>query len=312
MQPEPGRFRARLYTVLVLLFWSCLVHAELAGECNCRYAQPLAQEETSLDYADAVLWKISRDGYQPSYIFGTIHVSDPKITTLPPVVREKLDNASVFVMEALPDFKEMEKFSDMMFFNDGTTLKDFLDEDLLNRTNTILGQYDYSPESVLLMKPWAAFLIMNYPAEEGTPLDLQLLEIARQNGAELHGLETLTEQADVFSNFDLKTQVRFLLDTICNYDILNSDFEVMKSLYLKRDLNALYSYSNKYTFSQEKIYRDLVKKILTDRNRIMVDRLQPVLAKGNVFIAIGALHLPGSDGVLSLLAGQGYRITAVY
>ena len=199
-----------------------------------------------------------------------------------------------------------------MFFNDGTTLKDFLDEDLLNRTNTILGQYDYSPESVLLMKPWAAFLIMNYPAEEGTPLDLQLLEIARQNGAELHGLETLTEQADVFSNFDLKTQVRFLLDTICNYDILNNDFEVMKSLYLKRDLNALYSYSNKYTFSQEKIYRDLVKKILTDRNRIMVDRLQPVLAKGNVFIAIGALHLPGSDGVLSLLAGQGYRITAVY
>ena len=227
-------------------------------------------------------------------------------------MREKLDSTSVFVMEALPDSEEVERFSNRMFFNDGTTLRDFLDDDLLKLTNSIMGHYNYSPEAVILMKPWAAFLIMNYPAEEGIPLDLKLLKIARNNGAKLHGLETLTEQAEIFSNFNLKTQVRFLLDTICNYDILNNDFEIMKSLYLKRDLNALYSYSNKYTFSQEKIYKDLVKKILTDRNRIMADRMQSILAKGDAFIAIGALHLPGTDGVLSLLAGRGYRVTAVY
>lgn len=312
MQPEPVKSPVRLYTILLLFFWSCTVQAELAGVNDCRPAQLQAQEEISLDYSSAVLWKISRDGLKPSYIFGTIHVSDPAITTLPPVVREKLDSTSVFVMEALPDSEEVESFSNTMFFNDGTTLRDFLDDDLLKLTNSIMGRYNYSPEAVILMKPWAAFLIMNYPAEDGIPLDLKLLDIARNNGAKLHGLETLTEQAEVFSNFDLKTQVRFLLDTICNYDILNNDFEVMKSLYLKRDLNALYSYNDKYTFSQEKIYQDLVTKILTDRNRIMVDRLQSILAKGDAFIAIGALHLPGNDGVLSLLADRGYRIAAVY
>ena len=312
MQPEPVQAPVRLYTILLLIFWSCLAHAEIAGKNDCRPAQPQAQEEMSLDYSSAVLWKISRDGLKPSYIFGTIHVSDPAITTLPPVVREKLDSTSVFVMEALPDSEEVERFSNRMFFNDGTTLRDFLDDDLLKLTNSIMGHYNYSPEAVILMKPWAAFLIMNYPAEEGIPLDLKLLKIARNNGAKLHGLETLTEQAEIFSNFNLKTQVRFLLDTICNYDILNNDFEIMKSLYLKRDLNALYSYNDKYTFSQEKIYKDLVTKILTDRNRIMVDRLRSILAKGGAFIAIGALHLPGNDGVLSLLADRGYRIAAVY
>ena len=312
MQSDRRRIAKQLLPVLVLLLWSCLLHAEPARESDCRPAQPLARSDTHLDYADAVLWKISRDGQKPSYIFGTIHVSDPKITTLPAVVREELDNISVFAMEALPDPEEVERFSRMMFFNDGTTLKDFLDQDLLNRTNIILSQYNLSPLSVPLLKPWAAFLIMNYPAEEGTPLDLQLLAIAREKGAELHGLETLTEQGNVFSSFDLDAQVRLLLDTVCNYDILNNDFEIMKSLYLERDLNALYSFSNKYSFSQEKIYQELIKKILTDRNKIMVDRMQSILEKGNAFIAIGALHLPGSDGVLSLLDSQGYRITAVY
>ena len=45
---------------------------------------------------------------------------------------------------------------------------------------------------------------------------------------------------------------------------------------------------------------------------MMTERMQQVLAGGNAFIAIGAMHLPGDDGVLSLLAKQGYTITAVY
>jgi uncharacterized protein len=313
MQHNHKKIPGQLFITLQLLLWSCLPHAEPATEDDCRLAQLVAQDiEISLEYSDAVLWKISRDGQKPSYIFGTIHVSDPRITTLPAPVSEKLNDASVYVMEALPEPGEVQRFSQMMFFDDGTTLRDFLDKDLFNRASNILSQYNLSRESVLYLKPWAAFLLMNYPAEEGIPLDLQLLNIARQNGAELHGLETLSEQGNVFGTFDPGTQVRFLLDTVCNYDIVNADFAIMKSLYLKRDLNALYSYSNKYSFSQEYIYQDLLKKILVDRNKIMVDRMQSILIKGDAFIAIGALHLPGSDGVLSLLDSQGYRITPVY
>jgi uncharacterized protein len=44
----------------------------------------------------------------------------------------------------------------------------------------------------------------------------------------------------------------------------------------------------------------------------MVKRMQAFLSEGNAFIAIGALHLPGNEGVLSLLENQGYKITAIY
>ncbi len=55
-----------------------------------------------------------------------------------------------------------------------------------------------------------------------------------------------------------------------------------------------------------------MKRLLTDRNYIMADRMQSILQKGNAFIAIGAMHLPGEEGVLSLLNKQGYKIHSVY
>jgi uncharacterized protein len=303
----------QIITLLGFLLWSCWLHAELVTVNDCRPAQVVSQEiNTVLEHSDAVFWEISRDNRKPSYIFGTIHVSDPKITRLHVSIREKLENVSIYVMEVLPVPEEVTRFSQMMFYDDGTTLRDFLDEELFKRTTSILSKYNLTADSLPFIKPWAAFLIMNYPAEEGLPMDLQLLNIAQQQGAVLRGLETLTEQGDLFSNLDIDAQVQLLVDTVCNYEIVNEDFEIMKSLYIKRDLNALYNYTNKYTFSREKIYQDLVKRILVDRNKLMVKRMQAFLSEGNAFIAIGALHLPGNEGVLSLLENQGYKITAIY
>lgn len=302
-----------LLTTLGLLMWSCLVSAELVTQKDCRYAQPASQQfDEKLEHANALFWKISKEGLPSSYLFGTMHVSDPAVTKLPDSVSEKLENAGVFVMEALPEPEETIELTQMMFFNDGTTLRTYLDETLFNQMSEILAQYQLPAEAINIIKPWAAFLIMNYPVNDGMPLDLQLLETAAQKGIELKGLESLTEQGNIFTEIDFDAQMQLLLDTICNYDAMNEDYEQMKKFYLKRDLQGLVAYSNKYSFSEEKIYQDLVKKLLQDRNVTMVARMQTILQKGDAFIAIGALHLPGKDGVLSLLAREGYKITAVY
>ena len=43
-----------------------------------------------------------------------------------------------------------------------------------------------------------------------------------------------------------------------------------------------------------------------DRNRRMAQRIIPYLEQGNSFIAVGALHLAGSRGILALLRQSGY------
>jgi hypothetical protein len=103
-----------------------------------------------------------------------------------------------------------------------------------------------------------------------------------------------------------------LLDTVCNYDLVNQGIEEMKEFYLQRDLNGLLNASAQHPYADEPVYKELNKKLLTDRNKIMIDRMQSVLQEGGAFIAIGALHLPGNDGVIAGLSQQGYKITAVY
>ena len=299
--------------ITVLLLIPCQLFARQATQNDCRALELTTEitEEPS-KYADALLWKVTKDNLEPSYLFGTIHVSDPKIVNLPQAVSSTLNDSDIFVMEAIPELEESLKLTQMMFFDDGRTLKDYIDDMLFNKTAEILKNYQLSVEAVKFMKPWAAFLVMNYPVNQGMPLDLELLTTAQQNGAEIYGLESLSEQGNIFSTMELETQVQLLLDTVCNYEVVSSEFEKMKSLYMARDLNGLIVNSNKYSLSQETIYKDLVKRLLTDRNYIMADRMQTVLEKGNAFIAIGAMHLPGDEGVLSLLDKQGYQITSIY
>ena len=44
----------------------------------------------------------------------------------------------------------------------------------------------------------------------------------------------------------------------------------------------------------------------------MVERMAARLSEGKAFIAVGALHLPGDEGILNLLQRDGYRITRLY
>jgi len=56
----------------------------------------------------------------------------------------------------------------------------------------------------------------------------------------------------------------------------------------------------------------ILDRLLFQRNVVMVDRMESLLARGNAFIAIGAAHLPGERGVINLLAEKGYTVTLVH
>jgi uncharacterized protein YbaP (TraB family) len=58
-------------------------------------------------------------------------------------------------------------------------------------------------------------------------------------------------------------------------------------------------------------YAAFDQAMITDRNKVMVDHAQPILAKGNVFMAVGALHLPGPEGLVEDFRKAGYTVTAV-
>lgn len=304
--------RIRLLILLLCVFHSSTSAAKDLISPQC---EPLIENTATakeVKHPKGLLWKITGRNNETDYLFGTIHVSDPEVTALPDAVATALQQSDQFVMEALPNAEQMLIFSQMMFFKNGQRLPELIDKALYNQTKSILSAYHLGAEAVSVMKPWAAFLLMNYPPDPGEALDLVLLSLAQQNGATVAGLESLQEQAQIFSDLNMDEQLKLLTDTVCHYDVVEEDFIAMKAFYLKRDLGALYNHTQRFSMSKQPVYEKLMKKLIADRNQTMTERLQVLLDKGKSFIAIGALHLPGEEGVLALLEKQGYTITAVY
>ena len=296
--------------VIPLLLWTGVV---LPAELACR---PLQISEIPYpgpdEFGQGLLWKVSREGLPPSYVFGTIHVVERHVSEQLDKVRAVLAASEVFVMEAVPGPDDIALMRRMMFFDDGTRLQDVISADLYSETLMVLRAYHLMENDVATMKPWAAYLTMSYPAEMGMVLDQQLLHLARTGEAAARGLESMEELGSVFNSLSIADQVRLLTDAVCHREILEGDFAKMISLYTEGDLAGLFSYGQRYSFDDNTVYENLTEKILTRRNYRMVERMQPILERGAAFIAMGALHLPGAEGVLALLEKHDFEITRVF
>lgn len=299
-----------IVAIIPLLFWTAVV---LPAEPACR---PLQISEIPYpgpdEFGQGLLWKVSREGLPPSYVFGTIHVVERHVSAQLDKARAVLAESEVFVMEAVPEPDDVALMRRMMFFDDGTRLQDVISADLYTETLMVLRAYHLMENDVATMKPWAAYLTMSYPAEMGMILDQQLLHLARTGKAAARGLESMEELGGVFNSLSLADQVRLLTDAVCHREILEGDFAKMISLYTEGNLAGLFSYGQRYSFDDNTLYENLTEKILTRRNYRMVERLQPILERGAAFIAMGALHLPGEEGVLALLEKYDFEITRVF
>lgn len=303
------RIISLLATVLSLSF-TRLAFAELA----CEPLQLAEQKQTIPErHAKGLLWKIHRIGLNPSYLYGTIHLPGKELTTLSVPVKDALDNALSVILEIKIEEDTFARMNKALYYTDDTTLKNKVGQDLYQRTIPLLNKYSFTEAMAAKLKPWAAYLTLSVPPSKGgLPLDMVILKRGKMFGAHIYGLETIEEQLGIFDKLDVHQQTQLLTDTVCNYEILQKDVEEMKALYLKHDLAGLVRVSEKYDSTSEGKYDTLMEELITKRNLRMHERMQDRLMEGNAFFAVGALHLPGENGILGLLEAQGFIVTPIY
>lgn len=292
------RTRTQNPYVLLLAWW-------LAIACSAALADT---------HPKGLLWKIERTGAQSSYLLGTMHSEDPRVMKLAPEIQRPFDASDSFTMEVLLDLQAMLESTQAMMFTDGNTLRKVLGADLYGKVVPLMAERGV-PEMMLgAFKPWAIFMTLSVPKQKtGVFLDSALFNAAVEQNKKVYGLETVQEQLSVFDRLSIAEQVRMVADTVKHHGELEHAFEEMIAAYLKRDLKVLQAVSDKYMTMDDKAITDkLMAELIDGRNRRMLDRMTPRLKEGNAFIAVGALHLPGEQGLLQLLQQQGYRVTAVY
>ena len=265
-------------------------------------------------YRQGLLWEITPASGEPSYLFGTIHSEDPRVTQLPAPVKHKFDQAAIFCAEMKMDMGTQTRMSLGMMYLDGQSLDEKIDQELFNKTVSLITLYDIPEQLAPNLKPWAAGLLLSVPKPEtGMFLDFMLYNNAKKQGKQLCGLETPAEIIELFDNTPMKTQINLLKVAVREHDNLGKMFEEMMQYYLARDLDGLLAYSDRELEKSGKDVSALVNdKLVAKRNRNMLANMQPQIKKGNAFFAVGTLHLPGDNGLLKMLADKGYRLKAIY
>jgi uncharacterized protein YbaP (TraB family) len=262
---------------------------------------------------NGLLWRIEKPGQAPSCLFGTIHSADPRVLELPLPVAECLDSSERLVLEAEIDGNALHEFAtDLFLAPPDNLLKRLGPQDFVKLFNE-LSKRGATYEMALRFKPWVAMLFLNQPPDSGKEfLDLRLKARAEQQGKAVHGLETLGEQARVFDVFSLEQQLDLLRSSLKYMDRFDEMMEQLHLAYLAGDLQRLERLSEEYTPAEDRALADLfMHHLLGQRNQRMLARMGPHLADGPAFIAVGALHLPGDEGLIALLRDAGYRVSAL-
>ena len=266
-------------------------------------------------FSKGLLWKIEKSNIRPSYVFGTIHLDDPRVTDLPAPVKETFARSRSFTMEMIIDQASANKFATSMLFDDGNDLKTLLGEPLFAKTTEVMREYGMPSEITARFKPWALMLTLILPkTRQGIIVDEVLSQQALQQHKSVHQLESVEEQISVFDGLPMEVQVGLLKHTVDHRDLIPGMMEESIKAYLKRDLGAMWEINNSMMENEadKNLNQALLQRVLFDRNQRMAQRMQPRLAEGGAFIAVGALHLYGERGVLSLLQSRGYQVTRIY
>lgn len=277
-----------------------------------------AQKKTDQKISEnSLFWEVSGKGLKsPSYMFGTYHLLNDSYLNDIPKVRKAFDNATGVVVEMLIDSTKLMSLG-MMSLMTETTLDKLIEPEVFEKLKEIVTN-TLGPQVAMAMnmlKPNAVMapLVMAYNREyngevldkyPGVPLDLFFASDAKRRGIPVIGLESMEDQFKVlYTRQPVEKQAETLVK------LVEDKSEVMKmqkdlcDFYLANDLdklNKMYDdYSDKYGESDY---------LLKDRNIAWMEVFPDILAKGNQFIGVGALHLPGEFGMINLLRKAGYTV----
>jgi len=266
-----------------------------------------------------LLWKVEKTGQQPSYVFGTMHVGDAEITTLAPPVQQAFSSARILLTELKMDYATIAAVMRNMYYEDERTLLAITGQELFEQVAARLAELGISRQAAKKMRPWAVMSVLgvaqlgNGGASADAGLDVQLYTDAMRQGKQVEALETADEQLAVFENLPKQAKVDMVRSVLADRQKSQAEFKKIRAAYLARDLKRLLEMAKEEADGEYgKFMQAFNREGIIERNLRMTTRMLKYIEGGAAFVAVGALHLPGEQGILRMLEQRGYQITSVY
>ena len=281
-----------------------------------------------------LLYQITGKGLQqPSYIIGTYHLAQASFADSIPGLPQALEQCQQvygeLVMDDMTSPDNIARLQQAMMLPEGTTIQQLLSSDEMDRLNAymrgLMGMDMTNPliaEQLGKMRPSTLstqFALLTFMKKHGTIItdlsnqfDQYFQRYAREHAKEVGGLETLDFQIKVlYQGQTLERQKELLMCQIDNAQFMDEMAEDIIKAFYSQDLDAIEQAMDKKLDSSCDSTPEENAQLITDRNADWLTKMPSIMADKPTFFAVGAAHLAGDDGVLSLLRKAGYTVSAV-
>ena len=262
---------------------------------------------------DALLWKVTKDN-QKAYLYGTIHISCN--ASLDEQIEKALAKSDELMLEIdLSDPSLQMKMMQKMMLPDQKDASDYLpDEDYKLLENYIDENVKAIPSFAMIknMKPILVSSLITQSlltCDNKTGYDQLLLQKAQEEDMAISGLETIDDQMSALDGIPAKQVYNEIIESI--KDDQQEDIEMLNQMmddYNNKNLQSL----KKLFEESDSVVNDFTDVALDERNKNWIPVIKDKMEESQAFIAFGAAHLIGEQGVIQLLRSEGYEVTPAY
>jgi len=261
---------------------------------------------------NALLWEIKAPGQtKPSYLFGTIHLICPADFSLSDSLKSAIARTQQVALEVdMDDPGMMSAMMKSMNMTGGNELKKLITEPEYAKLTKFykdsvgmgIAMFEKAKPFVLMGPLFNAVL-----ACQPQSYEMSLVGIAGKQKVEVIGIETIDEQMAIFDTIPYKDQVKMILTMIDSLPQARREFKELVELYKAQKINELYQMTMKSEFGMD----GNEELMLFSRNQKWISRIKKIMLEKPTFFAVGAAHLGGERGVISLLRKEGYAVRAI-
>jgi uncharacterized protein len=237
-----------------------------------------------------------------SYLFGTMHIRDDRVYRFCDKLYPLILHSDVYVAEM-----DLEPFAEY-FQGPAYAMHDFFKPAIYGKLRKqFLKSFDVDIERYTHLHPLMIMSAISHAildSDHKVSLDEHLWNFAKDNQLELQGLETVTEQLTLLHSIapePLYVQIR---NISARPELIRRFTDKALTSYVSGDIHRLYQLTKSSMHA-------LRKRIIYTRNRVMAERICSFEVSRQYFIAIGAGHLSGQSGLISMLRKRGWKVTPV-
>lgn len=286
----------------------------------------IAQAMETTPYAKGNHW-IARKGDQTLHVIGTMHLDDPRWAPVIAATAPLIEQADLLFVEMTEeDQKGMQRAladqPEKVFITEGPTLPELLSDSDWQQLSEVMADRGLPSFMAAKMQPWMQTMMLGMPkcvianpdlAKGG--LDMRLMTIARDAGVPVQSLEGFEALYGLIADGTVEEQLDMLMATLPFASDSEDQFVTTAQFYFEEDTAAAWEFARIISHRRsdlppdeiEALLQEFKTKLLDTRNHAWMD---PILAaeQDTIVVAVGALHLMGSEGVLNLLDQAGYSL----